>query len=165
MLVGNKGDLHDKRKISNAEAQARAQQWNVPYVETSAKTRDNVDKVNIFSYGERLHADARPFSYWIIHSIVCTHDLSISNRNLCNVEFIMKVRVLERFYSEKGKQHVSILVISEVTLWVNSTFRLVLNHRFLLVTKLLIIVSVVVCCRYFSIWWGRYDLVKWKIRK
>lgn len=45
LLVGNKGDLHDKRKISTAEAQARAQQWNVPYVETSAKTRDNVDKV------------------------------------------------------------------------------------------------------------------------
>lgn len=63
LLVGNKGDLHDKRKISTAEAQARAQQWNVPYVETSAKTRDNVDKVNIFNYEERLHADARPFSY------------------------------------------------------------------------------------------------------
>lgn len=48
LLVGNKGDLHDKRKVSLAEAQSRAQQWNVPYVETSAKTRDNVDKV-IFS--------------------------------------------------------------------------------------------------------------------
>lgn len=45
LLVGNKGDLHDKRKISVAEAQARAQQWNVHYVETSAKTRENVDKV------------------------------------------------------------------------------------------------------------------------
>lgn len=45
LLVGNKGDLHDKRKISMAEAQGRAQQWNVHYVETSAKTRENVDKV------------------------------------------------------------------------------------------------------------------------
>lgn len=50
MLVGNKGDLHDKRKISLAEAQSRAQQWNVPYVETSAKTRDNVDKVSFIIY-------------------------------------------------------------------------------------------------------------------
>ncbi len=46
--MGNKGDLHDKRKISTAEAQARAQQWNVHYVETSAKTRENVDKVMIY---------------------------------------------------------------------------------------------------------------------
>ena len=45
LLVGNKSDLEDKRKVSVAEAQARAQQWGVPYVETSAKTRDNVDKV------------------------------------------------------------------------------------------------------------------------
>lgn len=46
MLVGNKMDLEDKRLVSVEEAQARAQQWNVPYVETSAKTRANVDKVN-----------------------------------------------------------------------------------------------------------------------
>lgn len=45
LLVGNKSDLEDKRKVSVAEAQARAQQWGVPYVETSAKTRENVDKV------------------------------------------------------------------------------------------------------------------------
>nr|CAD7396884.1 unnamed protein product [Timema cristinae] len=45
LLVGNKSDLEEKRKISLAEAQGRAQQWGVPYVETSAKTRENVDKV------------------------------------------------------------------------------------------------------------------------
>lgn len=45
LLVGNKCDLNDKRKISLAECQGRAQQWGVPYVETSAKTRENVDKV------------------------------------------------------------------------------------------------------------------------
>ena len=28
------------------EAETRARQWNVPYVETSAKTRSNVDKVS-----------------------------------------------------------------------------------------------------------------------
>ncbi|XP_050427909.1 ras-related protein Ral-a [Adelges cooleyi] len=45
LLVGNKGDLTDKRKVLLQDAQARAEDWKVPYVETSAKTRDNVDKV------------------------------------------------------------------------------------------------------------------------
>lgn len=46
LLVGNKCDLQDKRKVPLAECQQRATSWNVPYVETSAKTRENVDKVN-----------------------------------------------------------------------------------------------------------------------
>ena len=46
LLVGNKADLEDKRRVTVAESQAKAQQWNVPYVETSAKTRANVDKVS-----------------------------------------------------------------------------------------------------------------------
>ncbi|XP_076328271.1 ras-related protein Ral-A-like isoform X1 [Tachypleus tridentatus] len=45
LLVGNKADLEDKRQVAVDEAQSKAQQWNVPYVETSAKTRANVDKV------------------------------------------------------------------------------------------------------------------------
>ncbi|XP_013397611.1 ras-related protein Ral-A isoform X2 [Lingula anatina] len=45
LLVGNKADLEDKRQVSIEEATQRAQQWNVQYVETSAKTRANVDKV------------------------------------------------------------------------------------------------------------------------
>jgi Ras-related protein Ral-A len=49
LLVGNKSDLDEKRKVSLTDANARAQQWGVPYVETSAKTRDNVDKVGTFS--------------------------------------------------------------------------------------------------------------------
>lgn len=48
LLVGNKGDLEEKRKVTLADAQSRAQQWGVPYVETSAKTRENVDKVSFF---------------------------------------------------------------------------------------------------------------------
>ena len=47
LLVGNKADLEDKRYVSVDEAQERAKQWNVPYVETSAKTRANVDKVGL----------------------------------------------------------------------------------------------------------------------
>lgn len=45
LLVGNKTDLEDKRQVSVQEAQRRAEQWKVPYVETSAKTRANVDKI------------------------------------------------------------------------------------------------------------------------
>jgi len=45
ILVGNKSDLTDRRAVGAAAAQERASQWRVPYVETSAKTRENVDKV------------------------------------------------------------------------------------------------------------------------
>jgi Ras-related protein Ral-A len=45
LLVGNKCDLGERRKVSLEEAENRAQQWGVPYIETSAKTRENVDKV------------------------------------------------------------------------------------------------------------------------
>jgi len=45
ILVGNKADLTNSRKVQQATANNRAAQWQVPYVETSAKTRENVDKV------------------------------------------------------------------------------------------------------------------------
>merc|ERR1712056_56934 len=45
VLVGNKCDLTEKREVSQSHAQNRAESWKVPYVETSAKTRENVDKV------------------------------------------------------------------------------------------------------------------------
>ena len=48
LLVGNKCDLEGNRKVSHEEANAKAAEWNVPYVETSAKTNVNVDKVNSF---------------------------------------------------------------------------------------------------------------------
>ncbi|XP_046886659.1 ras-related protein Ral-B-like [Hypomesus transpacificus] len=45
VVVGNKSDLEDRRKVTVEEATTKAQEWGVPYVETSAKTRANVDKV------------------------------------------------------------------------------------------------------------------------
>lgn len=45
ILVGNKCDLNEKRQVLQSHAQNRAESWKVPYVETSAKTRENVDKV------------------------------------------------------------------------------------------------------------------------
>jgi Ras-related protein Ral-A len=45
LLVGNKADLADKRQVTQDVANAKAEEWKVPYVETSAKTKENVDKV------------------------------------------------------------------------------------------------------------------------
>ena len=44
ILVGNKADLTDRRQVGLRQAQDKAEAWRVPYVETSAKTRENVDK-------------------------------------------------------------------------------------------------------------------------
>jgi len=45
ILVGNKADLSGSRQVQLATANSKAAEWQVPYVETSAKTRENVDKV------------------------------------------------------------------------------------------------------------------------
>lgn len=45
ILVGNKADLVGSRQVQLATATGKALEWQVPYVETSAKTRENVDKV------------------------------------------------------------------------------------------------------------------------
>jgi len=45
MLVGNKSDLTNSRQVDITKARGKAEEWQVPYVETSAKTRENVDKV------------------------------------------------------------------------------------------------------------------------
>lgn len=46
LLVGNKADLDGPRRaVSQEQAQRLAESWQVPYVETSAKTRHNVDSV------------------------------------------------------------------------------------------------------------------------
>ena len=45
ILVGNMCDLNEKRVVSQSHAQNLAKSWNVPYVETSAKTGENVDTV------------------------------------------------------------------------------------------------------------------------
>ncbi len=44
ILVGNKIDLADKRKIMPDEAEQKARNWSIKYIETSAKTKHNVDK-------------------------------------------------------------------------------------------------------------------------
>ncbi|KAJ1564563.1 hypothetical protein HK096_007388, partial [Nowakowskiella sp. JEL0078] len=44
ILVGNKSDLASNRKVSTAEAQRKAKEWNCGYIETSAKTKENVEE-------------------------------------------------------------------------------------------------------------------------
>lgn len=45
ILIGNKSDLDVRRQVPISEAEDMAKSWRVPYIETSAKTKDNVDKV------------------------------------------------------------------------------------------------------------------------
>eukprot|EP00123_Amoebidium_parasiticum_P013527 comp22009_c0_seq1/m.31865 comp22009_c0_seq1/g.31865 ORF comp22009_c0_seq1/g.31865 comp22009_c0_seq1/m.31865 type:complete len:208 (-) comp22009_c0_seq1:672-1295(-) len=45
VLIGNKADLEHDREVSTRDAQAVAERWKVPYLETSAKTRLNIDEV------------------------------------------------------------------------------------------------------------------------
>lgn len=44
ILIGNKKDLNMSRRILFDEANNLATNWNIPYIETSAKTRENVDR-------------------------------------------------------------------------------------------------------------------------
>lgn len=45
LLVGNKADLTDRRMVSEEMAREQADQWRVRYIETSAKTRQNVNTI------------------------------------------------------------------------------------------------------------------------
>jgi GTPase SAR1 family protein len=45
VLVGNKSDLDDKRKVTTEEGEIMAKNHNLIFFETSAKTGDNVDKI------------------------------------------------------------------------------------------------------------------------
>ena len=44
MIIGNKSDLEEERDVSKDEAQAKAEQYNIAYMETSAKNGDNINK-------------------------------------------------------------------------------------------------------------------------
>jgi small GTP-binding protein len=46
ILIGNKSDLHDDRVVSCTEGQERAQEWNIPFFEVSAKK--DIDLHQIF---------------------------------------------------------------------------------------------------------------------
>ena len=45
VLVGNKCDLEDERQVSTEEGKDLADKYGIPFLETSAKTNHNVDKM------------------------------------------------------------------------------------------------------------------------
>ncbi|XP_068083237.1 ras-related protein Ral-a-like [Anabrus simplex] len=55
ILVGNKCDLKGKPAVSSEAVTKKAIQWDVPYVETSAKTCHNVEKV-FFDLARKIEA-------------------------------------------------------------------------------------------------------------
>eukprot|EP01084_Bolivina_argentea_P204747 349709_1 len=55
ILVGTKCDLEHERQVSTEEAVELAKEWNIPYVETSAKEKINVE----------LLYDLVVYTYWI----------------------------------------------------------------------------------------------------
>jgi Ras-related protein Rap-1B len=44
VLIGNKSDLEEDRAIPRPRAFAISREWNIPYFETSARRRANVDE-------------------------------------------------------------------------------------------------------------------------
>jgi Ras-related protein Ral-A len=54
ILVGNKADLDHARQISEEEISTLASKWNLEYIETSAKTRMNVDKI-FYDLMKKIH--------------------------------------------------------------------------------------------------------------
>lgn len=44
VLIGNKSDLEDDRAVPRPRAFAISREWNIPYFETSARRRANVDE-------------------------------------------------------------------------------------------------------------------------
>lgn len=58
VLVGNKSDLEEDRAVSRAQAFAVSQGWgNVPYYETSARRRQNVNEVFVDVCRQIIHRD------------------------------------------------------------------------------------------------------------
>jgi len=49
ILVGNKCDLEDERVVGKDQGQGLARQWNSAFLETSAKSKINVNEVTFCS--------------------------------------------------------------------------------------------------------------------
>jgi Ras-related protein Rab-5C len=65
ILVGNKLDLHDKRKISCNEAQIFAKDSNILFFECSAKSRINISNIFEFAYIAKINQLSRAKSLMI----------------------------------------------------------------------------------------------------
>ncbi|MGH0138851.1 UNVERIFIED_CONTAM: hypothetical protein FKN15_027052 [Acipenser sinensis] len=64
ILVGNKVDLEGEREVSSGEGKALADEWNCPFMETSAKNKASVDElfaeiVRQMNYASQPNGDAQ----------------------------------------------------------------------------------------------------------
>ena len=59
MLVGNKCDLEEERKVTYEEASGMAKEWGCPFLETSAKSGIN-DKECFFEVVREIRKRDRP---------------------------------------------------------------------------------------------------------
>ena len=79
VLVGNKSDLSDKRKVTTEEGQQMAKNHNLIFFETSAKTGENVDKI----FEESANEISKKINegYYDLESDVCGIKRGLNNGN------------------------------------------------------------------------------------
>lgn len=77
LVVGNKSDLEERRQVPVEEARSKAEEWGVQYVETSAKTRANVDKVRQITLAQLDHYYL--FNSWVTNSWLLLGQKQIHN--------------------------------------------------------------------------------------
>jgi Ras-related protein Rab-11A len=98
LLIGNKSDLEDQRKVSQEEAKSKAEQYSIAYMETSALQSTNIEKAfNTMmedihrkftkKYNENLeHNKEKPTGKGIVLDLDINrnHDANKKKKNKCN---------------------------------------------------------------------------------
>ena len=80
ILVGNKADLEEKRCVSKEQAEQLANELNLMYFETSAKSNQNVDEV--FNFTAKEIVNRKGENFWIEQKSIMTKEkntISINN--------------------------------------------------------------------------------------
>jgi len=72
LLVGNKADLEHQREVTTIEGMSLAQSWGVPFLETSAKSRYNVNEVFAEVVREMSLTSGKDHRNYSISSVLCS---------------------------------------------------------------------------------------------